>query len=65
LENGVKVWAFTQSDRAQRDAFLETLRDLYPAGGAPLDELSFSSRPYDPSSKLWLCDVDETAVMYG
>ncbi len=62
LDRGSRVWTFAQSDRPQREAYVTELnlllRDYHPP-------VSFEDRPYDPANKLWLCDLDETKVVYG
>ena len=69
-----QVWVFAQSDRAQRDVYLDEMRRLLqdealswspvetgPPTFAPRsDALTGNS----PSSRLWLCDVDEMQVKY-
>jgi predicted nicotinamide N-methyase len=62
LQQGSRVWVFAQSDRAQREVYLEEMRTI-------LQDSSLSWRPMGESSpddvKLWLCDIDETTVKYG
>jgi hypothetical protein len=63
LQQGSRVWVFAQSDRAQREVYLEEMRTI-------LEDGSLSWSPMDESSspehvKLWLCDIDETTVKYG
>jgi predicted nicotinamide N-methyase len=63
LQQGSRVWVFAQSDRAQREVYLQEMRTL-------LQDSSLSWRPTDESIpehdvKLWLCDIDETTVQYG
>jgi predicted nicotinamide N-methyase len=62
LSTGSSVWVFTQSDRAQREVYLEELRNLLKS-----DSLNWQSVEKGPptSSPLWLVDVDETKVRYG
>lgn len=66
LENSKRssshVWVFAQTDRAQRDAYLVELRALLH-DDKTLRWTPFESGP-SSSSKLWLCDVDETKVKY-
>jgi hypothetical protein len=63
LNQGSRVWAFAQSDRAQRVAFVEKLNELFSLEGG--ETLSFTDAPYNPKEALWLCDLDETKVIYG
>jgi hypothetical protein len=62
LQQGSRVWVFAQSDRAQREVYLQEMRTI-------LQDNSLSWRPMGESSpehvKLWLCDIDETTVKYG
>lgn len=63
LKQGSRVWVFAQSDRAQREVYLQEMRTI-------LQDSSLSWRPMGESSpkhgvKLWLCDIDETTVKYG
>jgi SAM-dependent methyltransferase len=62
LQQSSSVWVFAQSDRAQREVYLQEMRTL-------LQDNSLSWRPMGESSpehvKLWLCDIDETTVKYG
>lgn len=60
LANGCRVWVFAQTDRVQREEFLQELSKLLGS------DLSWSTvDDYDGSQALWLCDVDEGAVKYG
>jgi len=61
LEKGSRVWTFAQSDRAQRDAYVAELKARCPDN----DSLAFADTAYDGNQKLWLCDLDETKVVYG
>lgn len=54
------VWIFAQSDRAQRDVFLNELCAMLED-----DTLDWHPMNEPPQSRLWLCDVDETTVLYG
>jgi 2-polyprenyl-3-methyl-5-hydroxy-6-metoxy-1,4-benzoquinol methylase len=71
-----KVWVFAQSDRSQRDVFLCHLREL--VGDASLvwsradakrlfttTEEDKDEVPWQYFGALWLCEIDETTVMYG
>lgn len=55
-----RVWVFAQSDRAQRDTFIDVMRKTYDE----TLEWSLSQTP-DMELELWLCDLDETAVKYN
>ena len=70
LDRGSRVWTFAQSDRSQRDAYvIELTRILCHSKTATsynaLKVLTFQDAPYNPQEKLWLCNVDETKVVYG
>ena len=60
LSSGAYVWVFAQTDRAQREVYLEELRKIghTNASWTSMDE-------YEAGKALWLCDVDEGAVSYG
>jgi hypothetical protein len=59
-KDGATVWVFAQSDRAQREVYLQELQTLL------LDtSIAWQAMEQGPSNKLWLCDVDETTVKYG
>lgn len=58
LRAGARVWVFAQSDRAQREVYLSELRF------GDDSDLEWSSKFVGDRAKLWLCDVDETAVKY-
>ena len=55
-----RVWVFAQSDRAQRESYLEIIQKCFPnARWSKLED-------NDPrTSKLLLIDLDETTVNYG
>ena len=58
--NKRRVWVFAQSDRAQRDSFLQIMRQTYD------DTLTWSlTQVPDLDKELWLCDLDETIVEYN
>jgi Lysine methyltransferase len=58
------LWVFAQSDRAQREVYLNELRGLLPSNLGVLNGWSaFDS--YNPNERLWICDLDETKVNYG
>jgi hypothetical protein len=65
LERGARVWVFAQSDRAQREVYLDDLRQRL--GEPTLNWQAVDSYPtqHGPDFKLWLVDVDETTVSYG
>lgn len=59
LNHGPKVWVFAQADRAQREDYLESIREIFPkAKWRGLGE-------HDPTNNLWLVDLDETKVKYS
>jgi hypothetical protein len=62
-----RMWVFAQTDRAQREVFLQELQNL---SSAQNDNSNPSLEWKSPAScnlkdRLWLCDVDETEVDYG
>lgn len=63
LDRGSRVWTFAQSDRAQRETYVEKLNEILRPDDDNL--LYFSDAPYKPNELLWLCDLDETKVVYG
>lgn len=76
FSTGPVVWVFAQSDRAQREIFMEELRRLVDETSSDSwspsliestsSQLHWSAlESYDPSSRLWLFDLDETRVDYG
>jgi hypothetical protein len=62
LNRGSRVWTFAQSDRSQRVAYIAELNHLLERNHDPL---SFHDNGYDSQKMLWLCDLDETKVVYG
>jgi hypothetical protein len=62
LQQGSSIWVFAQSDRAQREVYLQEMKII-------LQDSSLTWQPTGESSpehgKLWLCDIDETTVNYG
>lgn len=59
-----RIWVFAQTDRVQREVYLEAMRKF--TGDSSLTWRDPSKGPPSPSSnKLWLCDIDETMVNYG
>ena len=62
-KEGARVWTFAQSDRVQRDAYTQELGRLWQPSSK--DKIVFSDKEYDPSSELWLCDLDETKIKYS
>jgi hypothetical protein len=69
-----QVWVFAQTDRAQREVYLDEMKRLLqdeslswspveigPPSSVPRSDAQTGS---SPSSRLWLCDVDETRVKY-
>ena len=61
LAGGARVWVFAQTDRAQRDIYVEELCKLRCQSNLSWKPLN----DFDASEALWLCDVDEGAVNYG
>lgn len=61
LDRGSRVWTFAQSDRVQREAYVAALNSQGRGG----NHLAFATNPYNADEKLWLCDLDETKVVYG
>jgi predicted RNA methylase len=63
-----RVWVFAQSDRAQRDFFLDKMREWYEHGvddeRRQLMGWSMNHAP-DHDDELWLFDLDETTVDYN
>jgi 2-polyprenyl-3-methyl-5-hydroxy-6-metoxy-1,4-benzoquinol methylase len=71
-----KVWVFAQSDRSQRDVFLHRLRELVgddslvwskteTKRSPTATEENNDEVPWQHFGALWLCEIDETTVMYG
>lgn len=60
LSSGARVWVFAQTDRVQREVYLEELRKIgyENASWTSVDE-------FEADKVLWLCNVDEGAVNYG
>jgi SAM-dependent methyltransferase len=78
LRGRSKVWVFAQSDRSQRDVFLRHLRELVgdeslgwtktdarKSFAADEDDGSPLEPPWQHFGSLWLCEIDETTVLYG
>lgn len=67
LQPESRLWVFAQSDRAQREVFLEELKALLPKKTASVATLRW--RPFaqgpETASNIWLCDIDETSVVYS
>jgi predicted nicotinamide N-methyase len=65
LDSGAKCWVFAQSDRAQRNFYVEKLKELGAEKYGPLDwRLSNRVEPKGPDTLL-LIDLDEVNVDYG
>jgi hypothetical protein len=62
LQQGSRVWVFAQSDRAQREVYLQEMRTILQDSSLSW-HLESESSPDDV--KVWLCDIDETTVKYG
>ncbi|KAL7519904.1 hypothetical protein ACHAWX_004658 [Stephanocyclus meneghinianus] len=56
-----RVWVFAQSDRAQRDSFLKSIREIH--GYQNLDWTT-NHNP-DKDARLWLFDLNEMGVQYN
>lgn len=57
-----RVWVFAQTDRTQREVFLEELQN---DSSSPTLLNWKAPASYNLHERLWLCDVDETTVKYG
>lgn len=54
-----RVWVFAQSDRSQREIYLQSMQEsILTAQWLPLEDCKNDAR-------LWLVDLDETTVNYG
>jgi hypothetical protein len=67
-----KVWVFAQSDRAQRDTFLQQLQILLCEPSlawcnpqASIQSTMMHEDTFQWNGRLWLCSIDETNVFYG
>jgi len=60
LERGARVWVFAQTDRAQREVYLEEIKSFQPQASWIAPKSSDSS-----FSKLLLLDVNEELVQYN
>jgi len=58
------VWVFAQSDRAQREVFLAELQRLLQ-DPTLFWQTSVEEGAIQSENRLWLCDIDETSVVYG
>jgi hypothetical protein len=58
-----RIWVFAQSDRAQREIYLETLKEICGKGAEDLKWLPLEE--CNDNDSLWLVDLDETQVQYG
>jgi predicted nicotinamide N-methyase len=63
--NSSKIWVFAQSDRAQREHYLNELKHRLLA-----PSLMWSQSIHPPNNlckkdRLWLCNIDEANVFYG
>ena len=66
-----RVWVFAQSDRAQREVYLQEMKKKNQCTNDD-DELKLAWRNIEEDcagqtgqDRLWLCDLDETKVSYG
>jgi hypothetical protein len=71
-----RVWVFCQSDRVQKDAFLqewihccrkqeESIQDLEDCKWDKLTSATLCPEMSLPRQRLWLCEFDELMVPYG
>jgi len=60
LDDGCQVWVFAQTDRAQREVYLDEIRQIHDS-----DCQWFTLEQFTTKHGLWLCEVDETTVSYG
>ncbi|CAJ1932416.1 unnamed protein product [Cylindrotheca closterium] len=58
-----RIWVFAQSDRAQREIYLETLKEICGMEAKDLKWLPLED--CNENDSLWLVDLDETQVQYG
>ena len=71
--NRKRMWVFAQTDRTQREVYLQELQRLSlellekdKDDSLPTQSLKWkASESYGLKDRLWLCDVDETIVNYG
>lgn len=56
------MWVFAQTDRTQREVYLE---ELQKDNSSPTSLNWKAPEKYGLEDRLWLCDVDETTVNYG
>jgi predicted nicotinamide N-methyase len=69
LQQGSRVWVFAQSDRAQREVYLDRMKELLSDGtlswrkAMTTNEMESLDTTHTPA--LCLFDVDETKVNYG
>ena len=61
-----RVWVFAQSDRSQRDFFLNQMKEWNKVNDNErlLIEWTLDHNP-PHDAELWLFDLDETAVIYN
>ena len=64
-----RVWVFAQSDRAQRDFFLDNMREWYKQHNVDDERQQLVGWTMDHTpnrdDELWLFDLDETTVDYN
>ena len=68
-----KIWVFAQSDRAQREIYLKELQYLLMVPSLqwshslqpPPDLLHEGAQHHHLTDRLWLCNIDESNVIYG
>lgn len=65
-ENNIsRVWVFAQSDRAQRDFFLDKINEWYEHNERRQFLSWTTDHAPDHDNELWLFDLDETTVNYN
>lgn len=59
------VWVFAQSDRVQREVFLEEMKQRFQDNAMRWSPVDKGPIPASESQQqLWLADIDETRVNY-
>ena len=66
LESGSKVWTFAQSDRAQRDVYVQELKRLGASKFGVIEWRMSDDRSIDlHNNQIALLDLDELTINYG
>jgi len=63
--HGSKVWVFAQTDRSQKEIFLQRLQQIRNDKSLKWESYSSEDFAKDVENQLWLCSIDETKVSYG